>query len=371
VVYLDRTAFYPTSGGQPFDLGTLGGRRVVEVTDDENGEIAHVTEGALAEGQRVAGTVDWIRRFDHMQQHTGQHILSAAFVRTSDVQTVSFHLGVRTATIDLAREVPTEGIKEAVALANRMVWENRPVSVRFADKDEALTLPLRKETKRDGVLRLVAVDDFDLSACGGTHVSRTGEIGIIVPVGWERFKGGLRVEFVCGARALHWSSMLRDTVAATTRLLSVTSDQLPGAVERLQAEAKDARKRSRSLQERAAAQEATELAARGRSLGPITLIVQTVGHREAPGLKSLAAALASQPGRIAVLFSSGLPALAVVAVASDVDADAAAVLRTLVGQFGGKGGGSRELAQGGGLNAPSSDLEAAAEEIVASVLATR
>jgi alanyl-tRNA synthetase len=364
VVYLDRTAFYPTSGGQPSDLGLLGGRRIVDVSDDPDGEIAHVVEGTLAEGQQVAGTVDWIRRFDHMQQHTGQHLLSAAFIRASDTATVSFHLGVRTATIDLARDLPAAVINDAVGIANRMIWENHPVAVRFADKDEAASLPLRKESKREGVLRLVVIEGFDLSACGGTHVARTGEIGIIVPVGWERFKGGLRVEFVCGARALHWSSMLRDTVTASTRLLSVTTEELTGAIERLQSETKDARKEIRSLQARVAAQEAIELAGRGRKIGPVTVVVEALDGWDAPGLKAIASAIAGKPGRVVVLFTASRPALAVVAVSPEVALDAGALLRALVARFGGRGGGSRELAQGGGLEAAAVDLVEGARAIV-------
>jgi alanyl-tRNA synthetase len=368
VVYLDRTAFYPTSGGQPFDVGTLAGLRVVDVIDDENGAIGHVVEGTLQEGQPVAGTVDWARRFDHMQQHTGQHVLSAAFVRAAGAATVSFHLGARTATIDLARDLTAAAVNEAVELANQTVWEDRVVSVRFADKDDALALPLRKESKREGVLRLVAVDDFDLSACGGTHVGRTGEIGIIVPVGWERFKGGLRVEFVCGGRALKWTSALRETAASSTRLLSVTTDQMPGAIERLQAENKEMRRLVRSLQARVASQEAIDLTARGRRLGPVTVVVEALDHWDAGGLKTLASAIASEPGRVAALFTTSSPSLAVVAVSSDVGVDAASILRALASRFGGKGGGSRELAQGGGLSAPPDDLVDAAREAIESAL---
>jgi alanyl-tRNA synthetase len=371
VVYLDRTAFYPTSGGQPFDVGTLAGHRVVDVHEDEEGDVAHVIEGVVAEGRSVQGIVDWLRRFDHMQQHTGQHVLSAAFVRACHAPTVSFHLGVRTSTIDLARDVTAEAIKDAVALANRIVWENHPVSVRFADREEALALPLRKEPKREGVLRLVAVDDFDLSACGGTHVARTGEIGAIMPAGWERFKGGLRVEFVCGARALHWSTTLRDTMTASTRLLSVTAEDLPGAIERLQTEHRDARRQIRSLQTRVAAQEAMDLVARGRKMGPVTVVVDALDARDAAGLKTIASAMTADPGRIAVLFTNTVPALVVVAVSAGVRADAAMILRDLTGRFGGKGGGSRDLAQGGGLNGATADLIAAAGEIVAAALAER
>jgi alanyl-tRNA synthetase len=294
--------------------------------------------------------------------------LSAAFVRACDTLTVSFHLGVRTATIDLARDLPAAAVNDAVELANRTVWEDRSVSVRFAGREEALGLPLRKESKREGVLRLVAVDDFDLSACGGTHVARTGEIGIILPVGWERFKGGLRVEFVCGGRALRWAGALRDVVLSSTRLASATAEQLPGAIERLHTENKEMRRLVRSLQGRVAAQEAIDLAARGRRRGAATVVVEALDHWDAGGLKTLASAIASGAGRVAVLFTTSRPALAVVAVSSDLRVDAAAVLRALASRFGGKGGGSRELAQGGGFDAPTADLVDAARQAIDSVL---
>ena len=153
-------------------------------------------------GQVVHGEIDWPRRFDHMQQHTGQHVLSAAFDQLFGVRTVSFHLGAAVSTIDLAREMSPAEIAAAEAEANRVVWEDRPVAIRFADAEEAARLPLRKEPARGGMLRLIDVEDFDLSACGGTHVARTGGIGVIAVASWERFKGGQRLEFLCGGRAL-------------------------------------------------------------------------------------------------------------------------------------------------------------------------
>src|SRR6185503_3529015 len=157
LVRLDRTAFYPTSGGQPFDTGLLGGSRVVDVVDEEDGSIAHVVEGTgtLDAGRAVQGEIDWARRFDHMQQHTGQHVLSAAFDRLFGARTISFHLGSDASTIDLARELTPKEIATAEKEANRVVWEDRPVAVRFVSAQEAATLPLRKESGREGTLRLI------------------------------------------------------------------------------------------------------------------------------------------------------------------------------------------------------------------------
>src|SRR6185436_8468901 len=255
VVTLDRTAFYPSSGGQPFDTGLLGASRVVDVVDEQDGSVVHVVEHArdagapsLQAGASVHGEIDWPRRFDHMQQHTGQHVLSAAFDHLFNARTVSFHLGAAVSTIDLAREMSAAEIAAAEAEANRIVWEDRPVGIRFATAEEAAAMPLRKESARGGTLRLIDVEDFDLSACGGTHVARTGGIGVIAVASWERFKGGQRVSFLCGGRALGGYRELRDAVSGPVRLLSVLPDELPSSIERLQAEAKEQKKAVLMLQ---------------------------------------------------------------------------------------------------------------------------
>ena len=225
-VWLSESAFYPTTGGQPFDTGRLGDARVVDVFEDEAGEVVHVTDRPLAPGDSVAGAVDAARRLDHRQQHSGQHVLSAAFVRTAKVATVSFHLGATVSTIDLAREVTPAEIAAAEDAANAVILEHRPVTIRFVSGEEAAALPLRKEPKRSGELRIIDIADWDVSACGGTHVSHTGEIGPIAVRGWERFKGGTRLEFVCGGRTRVAFRALRDTVTAASRLLSVLPDEL-------------------------------------------------------------------------------------------------------------------------------------------------
>src|SRR4051812_10445590 len=175
---LERTAFYPTSGGQPFDTGRLNDVTVVDVVDRDDGSILHVVQEDIAKGP-VHGRIDWARRFEHMQQHTGQHLLSAAFDRLFRVRTESFHLGSQSSTIDLARAVSATEIGAAEDEANRVIWEDRPIAIRFADAAEAAALPLRKESARGGLLRLVEVTQFDISACGGTHVARTGGVGAI------------------------------------------------------------------------------------------------------------------------------------------------------------------------------------------------
>jgi len=362
-VILDRTAFYPTSGGQPFDTGTLGSARVVDVVDEEDGRIVHVVEGEVPSG-RVRGRIDWPRRFEHMQQHTGQHVLSAAFDRLLQVRTVSFHLGTTSATIDLAREVTAGEIARAELEANRIVWEDRLVTIRFADAEEAAKLSLRKESKREGVLRLIDVDGFDVSACGGTHVARTGAIGIIAVAGSEKFKGGTRLEFLCGGRALAGFHALGDSVAASVRLLSVLPAELPAAIERQQNDARDLRRQVKDLQIRLAGHEAAALAEAAESAGSTRLVVAALEGWDANGLKTIAAAIAARPGYAALLIGGPAPSAIVVARAPDVAIDCAAILKQLTTTFGGKGGGRPELAQGGGLQGSTEDVVRAARALL-------
>ncbi|PYR38509.1 MAG: hypothetical protein DMF93_16015 [Acidobacteria bacterium] len=378
LVTLDRTAFYPTSGGQPFDTGTLGPFRVVDVVDEEDGSISHVVEpgtenqagtGNLEPGTAhlVRGAIDWPRRFDHMQQHTGQHVLSAAFERLFHMRTVSFHLGADVSTVDLAREASPREIAAAEDEANRVVWEDRPVAIRFASAEEASRLPLRKEPARGGTLRLIDVEQFDLSACGGTHVARTGAIGVIAVARWERFKGGQRLEFVCGGRALRAYRVLRDATASSIRQLSVLPAELPTAIERLVGEAREQTRARSALQQELAGYRAEELATAAESVGVARLVAVAI-DADATGLKTIAAAIAAKPGHIAAVVSRSSPALVVIARAEGLTLSAQQVIAALAAKFGGRGGGRPELAQAGGLNASPDAILAEARAIVAAAL---
>jgi alanyl-tRNA synthetase len=357
---LDRSAFYPSSGGQPFDTGALGGRRVLDVIDrEDDGAVIHVLDGPIAKA-RASGTVDWPRRFDHMQQHTGQHVLSAAFLRTSNLPTVSFHLGTELCTIDLAGAADGDAVSRAADEANRVVWENRPVTVRFVSEEEATRLPLRKAPARGGTLRIVEVDDYDLSACGGTHVPLTGVIGAVAVQAWEKYKGGTRISFVCGGRVVSTLGNYRDLVGAAVRRLSIQADELPAAIARLQDEAREARQQIKSLGETLARYEADDLARTAEPAGAVLAVCRVIAGRDANGLKALAQAIAARPGLAAALVSDTRPALVVVARAADTSVDAAAVVKALIGRFGGRGGGKPEAAQGGGLDGdPAAVREAA------------
>jgi alanyl-tRNA synthetase len=368
-IVLDRTAFYPTSGGQPFDTGTLGEARVVDVVDAGD-EILHIVDGPLATGTDVRGVIDAARRLDHMQQHTGQHVLSAAFDRLFQNRTLSFHMGADVSTIDLAKVQSAEDVERAVDDANRVVWENRPVTVRFASADEARTMGLRKESIREGELRLVDVTDCDLSACGGTHVPSTGTIGVVAVTATEKFKGGLRVSFVCGNRALRSFRALRDSVAGSVRALSVLPAELPAAIQKLQAESKTLRKRGTDLQGALAVHEAARLLAEAPQTTGVAIVTAVIDGWDAAGLKAIASAIIAHTPAAVALAGSDVPTLVVAGRSASVNSSlgipgAGDVVKALTVKFGGKGGGTPELAQAGGLVASPQDVIAAARDLLA------
>jgi alanyl-tRNA synthetase len=358
-VMLDQTAFYPTSGGQPNDTGTLGSAAVTDVIDREDGTIAHVISGTLQTGEVVSGEIDWARRFDHMQQHTGQHVLSAAFDRLFGVRTESFHMGQQSATIDLAREVTAAEVAKAEDDANRVVWEDRPVSIRFATAEEAAAMGMRKESDRTGTLRLIDVQDYDLSACGGTHVERTGAIGAIAIGGSEKLRGGSRVEFLCGDRVVQRFRLWRDALSAMQKHLSVPPIEMAPSIERLLEDSKALHRAIRGFQEKLAAHEASALLAKG------PVIVEAIEGWDAQGIKSIAVrATSANPVAVVVLFTTSTPAQVVIARGATAGVDAGALLKQLAAKFGGKGGGKPDLAQGGGLNASADELIAAARSLI-------
>ena len=335
---------------------------------DADGDVIHVLSAGLAARVAVTGEIDWARRFDHMQQHTGQHVLSAAFDRLFNNRTVGFHMGAEVSTIDLAREPAPSEVERAVDQANEIVWEDRPVLIRFVSQAEAANLPLRKESGREGTLRLIDISGFDLSACGGTHVERTGAIGTIAALSAERLRGGARLTLACGGRALRALRVFGDAVAGGVRALSVLPGDLPAAIERVQGESKGLRKQIKGLQEKLAAHEGARLTADAPEVGGVRLVAQAVDGWDVAGLKALAAAATVSARACVALVSPGPPVSLVVASTAGVPTDANAVLQQLTNRFGGRGGGTRELAQGGGLTAPVADIVSAARALIESTL---
>ncbi len=341
-VYLDRTAFYPTSGGQPFDTGTLGGAAVTDVID-EGERIAHVTASPVTEVE-VEGVVDQARRLDHMSQHTGQHLLSAVFIQLLDAPTVSFHLGAETCTIDIQRDgLTADDIRAVEKRANELVLENRPVTVEF--RDAAADLSLRKPAERSGELRIVSIAGLDRSACGGTHVRFTGEIGPILIRKLDRIRGTVRVEFVCGLRAVLRARGDFDALSAVSRALSCPLDDAPLLVGAQQERLQSAEKARTRLAGELARTEGREL---WRDTPPRPS-GRRIASRRVPAFTDeiRALALSFAAGQAACFMAiAGDPPGILLTTSADSGIHAGNLLRAALAKHGGRGGGNAALAQG-------------------------
>ena len=351
-VVLDRTAFYPTGGGQPADTGVLGTARVVDCVDDED-EVLHVVEGeAPGVGKLVRGQVDAARRLEHMQQHTGQHILSQAFVELYGAQTRSFRMLAEASEIDLELRDPSdERVWRAVERANQIIWEDRRVRVHNVTAEAAAEMPLRKDSARAGSLRVVEIEDFDMSPCGGTHAHRTGEVGLIAVRSWERAKGMTRVEFVAGVRALRDYQRANHSAREVAAVLTVGREEAAAAVGRLLEENKQLARRNRTLEELAARVEAEEILAGATTDadGGARVVSHIFEGRDAESLKRLALALITQPKTVVLLGSRDSEgARLVFARSADATGDMNALMREACQLLEGRGGGRPDVAQGGG-----------------------
>jgi alanyl-tRNA synthetase len=354
---LDRTAFYPTSGGQPCDAGWLEGIRVESVEEDDSGIIVHMLAGPLGSSTAaVRGKVDWERRFDHMQQHTGQHILSQAFVAVAQAGTLSFHLGQEISTIDVDLAQPEASLLRTVEdLANRIVFEDRPVRTLNVTRQELDSLGIRKETQREGEIRVIEVENFDRSACGGTHVRRCGEIGLIMILGGERYKGGTRIEFVCGGRALHSFRKDHETIRSLGKLFSAHPHELPELCEKFLAERAALVREKKRLEEDILALEAQELIHGAEKINGLLAVRRNYGDRKIESLKILAQKVTAAPGMLAILSTVQDTAQLVVARSQDLAGDCGAAIKQMAAKLGGRGGGRPELAQAGSIAASALD----------------
>ena len=361
-IALNRSAFYPTSGGQPHDTGlltatSLGGvlleAPILAVEEDEQGEVWHTTPKPLLAGTAVRGYVDWSRRRDHMQQHSGQHLLSAVMHRRLGAATVSFHLGEMTSTIDLAREaISPEELDRIEDAVNEIIAEDRAITMRTISRKEAEMLfaagTLHKLPEREGDIRLIEIDEIDLNACGGTHVQATGQIGGLLIRGTERMRQGLRVEFVCGLRAVVTA---RRDMAALTRAaaaLSVGRLEVAEAVDRLLAEGKAANKARHKLTEELAAYHAASLILEHPLQGGRRMVRRAFTEHDAGYLKLLASRLIASPPQTCVLLAAiqEEPARVVVGASADLKIDCGTLLREALAVYGLRGGGSATMAQG-------------------------
>jgi alanyl-tRNA synthetase len=370
---LDRTAFYPTSGGQIFDTGTISADttklKVIEVADAENGKVVHYLEAPVKDlkpGTRVHGQIDATRRRDHMQQHSGQHVLSAAFVRLYNLPTVSFHMADDYCSIDLDAPALTKvQIESAERLANEIILENRAVDVRFVSREEAGKLGLRKLPPAEhDELRLIDIRDFDLCACGGTHVAQTGQIASVLLRKVEKVRQGYRIEFVAGQRAVATARRDFTTLTETAALFSAHIYDVPQQARKSLDEIKSLRKqREQSLEELAAAQAAALLAETSEANGR-KLVVRAFADRELNFIKLLAQKLTRlAPNAIALLATTSPQPSLVFAQSPGQPNDMGALLKEMMSKLGGRGGGSKDMAQGG---APTPEgLEAALADAAA------
>jgi alanyl-tRNA synthetase len=363
-VVLDRTAFYPGSGGQLHDTGTLriaglAELRVLAVAEDEkDGEVVHLLDVdsglAIVPGAQVSGSIDRTRRQHHRQQHSGQHILSAAFERLFQLPTLSFHMGSTGCTIDLDAKLLTEKqLIQAEELANEVVFDDWPVEIRWATPEEARTMGVRKiPPDIRGKLRLIDIHDFDLNACGGTHVCRTGQVGAILLRKTEKVTRGVRVEFVCGAWAGQTARRDYATLAAAAASFSTQLGDVPQQIRKLQEEAKAAQKERKKLLSELAELHAGRLAAQALPVGNCQMITWVFNQHNAEFVKLVAQQIAALPssGRsmVALLGGSQGPQSALVfAQTPGGPYDMSLLMHRAMEVLGGRGGGNKDMAQGG------------------------
>ncbi|MCQ6278943.1 alanine--tRNA ligase-related protein [Bacillus sp. EB600] len=350
-VVLDQTAFYPTGGGQPHDTGTIGDVNVLNV-EEIDGEILHFIEKPLqiSKGE-VVGRIDWQRRFDHMQQHAGQHILSAAFDNLFHYKTISFHLGNEVLTIDLDTDTLLDAeADQAERLANQIILENRSIETKWLTEAELSQYPLRKATKVKDDIRLVIIPDFDYNGCGGTHPKSTGEVRAIKLLDWEKQKKKIRLQFVCGDRVLDQFQQKQTVLLGLTKLLNAPEKDMCGAVLRMLQSEKKLEKSLEQAQEKLFTYEAAELIAESSSLREEKLVSKVFQGRTIQELQKLARLVTAKEQNCNVLFiSENDNRLQVVCARGS---NATENMKSLIGDalklINGKGGGNEAFAQGGG-----------------------
>lgn len=347
-VVLEETYFYPTSGGQPNDLGSISGIEVLDVIDGE--QILHVINQPL-EMVEVVGRIDWQRRFDHMQQHTGQHLLSAIFEKLYAAETVGFHLGDEYVTIDLAlEELTIEMVREIELAVNELIYQNLPIRAYFVEPEKIQELPLRKQPVVKEKIRIVEIEGIDYSPCGGTHSHNTGEIGLIKICRWEKKRDNIRVEFVCGRRALidyHWKN---EQIKQIALHLSCKDSQSLENFERLSTEAKELRKKVGYLKEQVQRYEADEYYTNSQQVKGVHLVTQIFTDRDLKEAKRLANKIISKEKVIVLLAIKNEKAQVSFSCSKDVKINMNDLLKEVIGLIDGSGGGTAQSAQGGGTN---------------------
>jgi alanyl-tRNA synthetase len=351
---LSQTAFYPTGGGQPFDTGRLNGIEVVDV-EEVGGEIRHYIMEELTEGNGIEGSIDWDRRFDHMQQHAGQHILSASFEDMYGYKTVSFHLGKDTLTIDLDTEnLGADEAAKVEELANHIILENRPIITKWVNEEELKQYRLRKELSVSDNIRLVIIPDFDYNGCGGTHPNSTAEVGSLKILGWERQKRMVRVEFVCGQRVLNKLGQKHEVIKELTALLNAPEQDMGAAVNKLLGQKKELEKSIDEMKDQLLKFEAAEIIESGKE----DIVSRSFQHRSIQELQKLARLLVSYTDhKTFLLVSENDDKLQFVfAKGKNADGTLKELSQRALSIIDGKGGGNETLVQGGGKWMPGEEF---------------
>ncbi|MBW3495013.1 DHHA1 domain-containing protein [Bacillus sp. FDAARGOS_1420] len=348
-VVLNETAFYPTGGGQPHDTGTLNGIPVSNV-EEVNGEIRHFIIEQL-HTEEVEGKIDWERRFDHMQQHTAQHILSAAFWDHFNIPTIGFHLGKETITIDLeTANLSTETVEKAAQIANQIVFENHPIRIKWMNLEEAKAFPLRKEPTMTENIRVVIIENYDYNGCGGTHPKHTGEVGPIQVLGWERNKGGIRLTFIAGWRSLKLMGQHQQILTDVSKQLNSSETDIPVKVAQLLTSQKENEKAVQAMNEKLLFVEANELLQQPLEIHGGILISKVFTNRPMQEIAKLSAIITEQQEHAITYFviENEGKLQCILACGKAVTLDMNTLLKDALPSIEGKGGGNKKSARGGG-----------------------
>ncbi|MBJ8031244.1 DHHA1 domain-containing protein [Bacillus cereus group sp. N21] len=348
-VTLTETAFYPTGGGQPHDTGILNEAAVTNV-EEIDGEIRHFISSEL-HTKEVTGKINWQRRFDHMQQHTAQHILSAAFWDHFDIPTIGFYLGKETITIDLdTPELSIETANSALQIANQVVFENHPIHIRWMNLEEAKQLPLRKEPTLTDNIRVVIIENYDYNGCGGTHPKYTGEVGPIHIIGWERNKGGIRLTFVAGWRVLKLMERYQHIIKDVSKQLNSSENDIPNKVTLLLTSQKESEKELQTMNEKLLFVEANELLQQSKDVHAGTLISKVFKNQSMQEIAKLSAIITEKNEHSITYFvtENEEKLQCVLACGKAVTANMNTILKSALPAIEGKGGGNPKSARGGG-----------------------
>ncbi|UBR28815.1 DHHA1 domain-containing protein [Bacillus sp. SD-4] len=355
-VILNETAFYPTGGGQPHDTGTLNGIAVLGVEEVDE-EIRHFIAEQL-HTEEVEGKINWERRFDHMQQHAAQHILSAAFWDYFNIPTIGFHLGKETVTIDLETEnLHAETVEKAVQIANKIVFENHPILIKWMNLEEAKTLPLRKEPTMTENIRVVIIENFDYNGCGGTHPKRTGEVGPIQVLGWQRNKGSIRLTFIAGWRTLKLMGQQQQIMKDVSKQLNSSEADIPAKVAQLLTSQKENEKAMQTITEKLLYTEANELLQQPTKIHAGILISKVFTNRSMQEIAKISAIITEQQEHAITYFviENEDKLQCILACGKTVTLDMNTILKEALPTIEGKGGGNKKSARGGGKAMMSGD----------------